>query len=155
MKPITLVLTTLKGERAEYNLLCCSRIPKSYLMDLYVLYMGIENQNPTVTEPIQSVTTLQVEEIMEPNVWIDCILWSRYRQQGETACLELFVGRPKHSQMYYAVGTSGTLLISPSATIKVHESTIQILCGQSKMYCSNPRIMWVDQKLNKDICKKV
>lgn len=128
-------------------------------MDLYVLYAGIENRAQSVdsaaaaaAEPVRSVTTLRVDEILEPGSWLNCILWSRYRQQGENACLELFVGRPKHSQMYYAVGTSGNLLMSPSGTIKVHESTIQMLCGQSKTYCSNPRILWVDRKANGDIC---
>lgn len=123
-------------------------------MDMYVLYMGIENQKQTVAEQVQSVTTLQVDKIVEPGLWINCILWSRYRQQADNACLELFVGRLKHSQMYYAVGTSGNLLISPSSTVKVHESTIKILCGQSKMYCSNPKIFWVDRNVSKDICKE-
>lgn len=148
MKPITLVMTTPKGEHAEYNLFCCSRLPKTYLMDLYALYEGIENQEQTVAEHVQSVTTLRVDKIVDPSLWINCILWSRYRRQGENASLELFVGRLKHSQMYYAVGTSGTLLMSPSTTIKVHTSTIQMLCGESKTNCSNPKIYWVDRKEN-------
>lgn len=156
MKLITLIMTTPKGDRAEYKLFCCSRLPKTYLMDLYTLYVGKENQKESYPEHVQSIITLEVDTILEPSVWLDCIKWSRFRRQGQTECLEVFVSRPKESQMYYAVGPNGTILISLNKSIQIHQSTVDILCGESKINCTNPKIFYVDWKehvQNEDFCR--
>lgn len=150
MKLITLIMITPKEDRAEYKLLCCSRLPKTYLMDLYTLYMGKENQKESYPEHVQSIITLEVDAVIEPSVWLTCIKWSRFRRQGPTKCLEIFVSRPKESQMYYAVGPNGTILISLNNTIQIHQSTVDILCGESKMHCSQPNIFYVDWKENEE-----
>lgn len=144
MKLITLIMTTPTGDRAEYKLFCCGKLPITYLMDLYALYVGKESPDETQPGYVQSITTLQVDKILEPNVWLDCIKWSRYRKQGERECLEIFISRPKESRGYYAVGPKGTLLISLNESIKIHQSTVDIWCGQTTMYCSRPKIFCVD-----------
>lgn len=155
MKLITLIMTTPKGNRAEYKLFCCSRLPNTYLMDLYTLYVGKENQNVTEPKHVQSIMTWHVDTILEPSVWLKCIKWTRFRRQGQTKCLEVFVGRPKKSQMYYAVGPNGTIFISLNKSIQIHQSTVDIWCGESKINCSHPKIFYVDWMVNveqKDLC---
>lgn len=153
MKLVTLILVTPTGERAEYSLFCCCRLPKTFLIDLYTLYVGKEQVEELLPEYVQSVTSLQVDTILEPSLWLDCLKWSRFRREEDKACLEIFVSRPKKSELYYAVGSTGALLIGKGHTIRIHESTVKILCGESKSSCSNPKRMQVDWKANEDKCK--
>ena len=154
MKLITLIMSTPKGERAEYNLLTCSRLPKTYLLDLYTLYVGRNGDEATVEATLPLMASLHVETIIEPNEWLDCIKWSRFRQEGHLKSLEIFVSRPFFSQHLYAVGEKGNILVdSDGFTIKIHETTVQILCGESKVYCSNPKIVWVDRRKETTISK--
>lgn len=116
-------------------------------MDLYTLYVGKQQQEQVPPEYVSSVTTMPVDDaILEPSVWVECIQWSRYRRQGETKCLEVFVRRPCQSQLYYAVGMEGTILMNETDFIQIHPSTVEILCGESKLSCLNPRVLWVDGK---------
>lgn len=148
-------MSTPRGERAEYNLLVCSRLPKTYLLDLYALYAGTEGEEMTVEAPLPSMTSLQVEELIEPREWLDCIKWSRFRRQGDRKCLELFVSRPLYSRHLYAVGKKGDILVDANGyTVKIHQSTVDILCGESRTYCSDPKILWVDCKKEATICKQ-
>lgn len=99
-------------------------------------------------EYIESIITLTVDKISSPDEWLNCITWSRYRQEEKKASLELFVKRPAKSEFYYAIGTNGTLLISrknPNESIKIHENTVDVLCGKSRLYCNKPTIIWVDK----------
>lgn len=113
-------------------------------MDLYALYVG---KTQEVSLPVQSsVVAMKVEKILDPSVWLNCIQWSRYRQEGDKKSLEIFVNRPVNSQMYYAVGTRGTILVGSNESIQIHASTVDILCGESKVSCSNPKIVWVDKQ---------
>ena len=120
-------------------------------MDLYSLYAGYTQQNISA-EYIESIIILNVDEILaNPDEWLNCIVWSRYRQWEKKASLEMFVKRPKKSEFYYAVGTNGTLLINQrnqNETIKIHENTVEVLCGRSRLYCNKPTIVWVDKGLN-------
>lgn len=152
MKLITLIMITPKGNRAEYKIFCCGRLPKTYLLDLYTLYIGKENKEESCSEHIQPITILQVEKIIEPNMWLDCVKWSRFRRQGQKECLEVFVSRPRNSQLYYAVGPKGTILISSNESVKIHQSTVEILCGKSTLHCSNPKIFCVDWNINEEFC---
>lgn len=146
MEVITLIMVE-KGNQAEYNVLCCSRLPKTYLMDLYALYVG-KSQESSQPEWVQPIVTMKVDKILDPSDWLDCIQWSRYRQEGDKKCLEVFVRRPINSQVYYAVGTRGTVLIGQNESIQIHTSTVDILCGESKLSCPNPKIIWVDKQLS-------
>lgn len=144
MKLITLIMSTPSGDRAEYTLLCCPRLPKTYLMDLYALYVGKE-QEVVLPEEVQSLTSLKVAEILDPSGWLECIQWSRFRREGEERkCLEVCVSRPLKSQVYYAVGMKGNVLMNADESIQVHPSTVEILCGESKTSCLRPRAVWVD-----------
>lgn len=143
-------MITPDGDRAEYTLLCCGRMPKTYLMDLYALYARKENQAESASEHVPPIVTLRVDALSDPSQWLDCIKWSRFRRQGERKCLEVFVSRPTQSQMYYAVGTKGDILIGPNESIKIHASTVNILCGESKTSCPSPKVVWVDRKMNED-----
>lgn len=147
MKVVTLILVKPDGSSAEYILLICSRVAKSYLVDLYSLYRGYAQPKENA-EYVDSIISLTVDEIFNPDEWLDCIAWSRYRQEEKKASLELFVKRPAKSEFYYAVGTNGTLLISrrnTSESIVIHENTVDVFCGRSRLYCNNPTIVWVDK----------
>lgn len=154
MRPVTLIMVAGGENRAEYSLLCCERMPQSYLTDLYALYAGRESQGAAAAGRVPSVVTLRVDEISEPSLWLDCIKWSRYRRQGEERrSLEVFVGRPTGSQLYYAVGPKGDVLVGgPNESIGIHESTVRILCGESKTGCPNPKAFWVDWKRSDPAC---
>lgn len=149
MKTITILLVErASGKCAEFVLLICSRVSKSYLVDLYTLYLGrTQEQENNLSEYVESINTFTVDEISNPDVWLNCISWSRYRQRDEKASLELFIKRPKKSEFYYAVGTAGTLLINrknANDSIKIHENTVDILCGKSRLHCTNPTVILVD-----------
>lgn len=146
-KIVTLILVKPDGSSAEFILFICSRVSKSYLIDLYSLYLGRAQQKEN-SEYIESVIILTVDKISNPDDWLNCIVWSRYRQEEKKASLELFVKRPVKSEFYYAVGTDGTLLINqknPNESIKIHENTVDVLCGKSKLYCNNPTIVLIDK----------
>ena len=137
-------MTTPRGESAEYNLLCCNRLPKTYLTDLYTLYTGKEGES-LLTTSVQSITSMQVEKLIEPKEWLNCIQWSRFRREGEKKCLEVFITKPIHSELFYAVGEKGEVWVGTNGTtLKIHTTTVQVLCGESKMNCSNPKIYWID-----------
>lgn len=147
MKIVTLILVEPDGSSAEYTLLICSRVAKSYLFDLYSLYAGRAREKEKA-EYVESIITFAVDEIANPDEWLNCIAWSRYRREEKKASLELFVVRPAKSEFYYAVGTDGTLLISrenPNESIAIHESTVDVLCGTSRLYCNKPTIVWIDK----------
>lgn len=147
MKIVTLITVEPDGSSAEFILLICSRVAKSYLVDLYSLYVGRAQQTENA-EYVDSVITLTVDKILNPDEWMNCIVWSRYRRQDKKASLEIFVKRPAKSEFYYAVGTNGTLLISrknANESIVIHESTVDVLCGKSRLYCNDPTIVWIDK----------
>lgn len=99
-------------------------------------------------EYVDSIITLTVDKIINPGKWMYCIVWSRYRQEEKKASLEIFVKRPAKSEFYYAVGTNGTLLISrknANESIVIHENTVDVLCGKSRLYCNDPTIVWIDK----------
>lgn len=146
MKPVTLVMITPRGDRSETELFCCCRLPETYLADLYALYSGGgAGVGQTAPEHVRSVTSLVVDEIVDPKLWLDCVLWSRYRREGGAASLEVFVRRPRNSRSFYAVGIKGNVLTSPEESIRIHESTVGILCGKSKRDCPDPVIHCINQ----------
>lgn len=58
----------------------------------------------------------------------------------------LVVGRPGETTLYYAVGETGSLLVSKtnsSDTIEIHEETVKVLAGESTEYCNYPFILCV------------
>ena len=147
MKTVTLILFTPTGSSAEFTLLICSKVSKSFLMDLYSLYVGYTLPEESL-EYVESIITLNVDKIINPDEWLNCIVWSKYQQIEKSASLELFIKRPEKSEFYYAVGISGILLLgrtNPNEMIKIHENTVEILCGKSRLYCNKPTIIWVDQ----------
>lgn len=145
VKCISLILSS-DSERVEYTLLICARVPVSYLMDLYSLYRGIDTR-PTGPGFVQTVTTLNVDEIVNPEEWLHCLKWSRFQKRGQDSSLEWFVARPKGSTFYYSIGDSGTLLVSrenPCETLRVNRETVEMVSGNSVEYCVKPLVCRVD-----------
>ncbi|GIY73865.1 hypothetical protein CEXT_54921 [Caerostris extrusa] len=134
-----------ESERMEYSLLICSKVPVSYLMDLYCLYRGI-NSPPMGPFYVKTVTVLCVEKVVDPEEWLYCIKWSKYQSQCEHSSLELFISRRNRSLFYYAVGDVGNLLVSRenNHTIQIHSETVQMLTGITGEYCHKPAIYVVD-----------
>lgn len=151
MKCITLVLVTPCAERKSYTLFTCSNVFITYLMDLYTLYTGHEKWCAPIfsADTIQSIVTLQVEDIIDPCHWLNCIQWTRYRRQGSEFCLEWFVSRPKHSAFYYSLGVQGNLLVNknnPNETIQIHEKTVHMMTDEIVSCCRKPIIIQIDKK---------
>lgn len=125
----------------EFTVLMCDRVTLSYLMDLYTLHVE-QPAKSTVSEPIQSVTTLLVPRIIDPTEWLHGIRWTRYRKYGANAesSLEWFIRRgPSNSGHYYSVGEEGTTLMprdSRMSSLTVHTATVRAVTGQA--YCKRP-----------------
>lgn len=133
-------------EQREYSIAICSRVAQSYLSDLVTLYTGKE-QSATTSDYVQSVTNLNVTEIIDPSKWFKCIQWSYYRCNKNHKCLELFITRPSSSSLYYAVGEKGTLLVNRynlKDLLKINDNTVDVLTGQSKLYCLKPTLKVID-----------
>lgn len=142
---MTLILIASNGQRAEYKILTCEYVLKSYIQDLYNLYIGkFINQ---AHELVQSATAIYVENVIHPKEWLNCIKWSRAQNMNNESSLELFVARSKNSSFYYAVGPSGNVLMnSNNDVLKIHNSTVEILSGNIKYICKNPKIICIEDE---------
>lgn len=130
----------------EYTVLACKRVSVSYLMDLYALYLG-KDTTLVPPVPVKSVVTLNVEKIIDPEKWLNCIKWARYQNQHTKLSLEWFIARPKNSGFYYSVGEDGSLLMPRNSylnTIQIHPETVKTISGKSVRYCSKPTLCVVD-----------
>lgn len=145
----------------------CDGLSAHYLIDLYRLY-GKTCGLPDAGGKISSVLTIRGQD-SNPKEWLGCVKWSRFRRAPPavaTMCaataaaangndlmsLEVLVERPGETSLYYAVGESGTLLVSssnPSDTMEIHEETVKILAGESCEYCTCPMILLVKQHAEK------
>lgn len=127
-------------------------------MDLYSLYRGVDS-SPTTGSFVKDVTMLQVDEILNPEEWLSCVKWCRYRHLGgDSKSLELFVARPTRSGFYYSVGEDGALLVShenPNHSIKIHKETVETMTGESAEYCLRPTIMLVDRELSEQKSEEI
>lgn len=150
-KYITLVQIAFHG-RSESTLLICSNVYKTYLQDLHTLYTGLPPvHSPPPYERVDSITVLRVPQIVDPKEWLNCIQWLRfYRVDETTACLELFVKRPRDSTFYYALGPEGKVLVNRhdvDETLHVHGSTVQVWSGADGNACRKPTLMTVDEAI--------
>lgn len=144
-KLITLLLITPTGARAEYKLLICEQVSKAYLQDLYNLYIG--RVRDVTHEMVSPVTTIYVDEIVNPKEWLNCVKWARYRCKSDLESLELFIDRPKNPNFFYALGTSGTMLIGKNEEIiKIHNVTLQTLTGKTTYTCRKPVINVIESR---------
>ncbi|KAG8173831.1 hypothetical protein JTE90_016320 [Oedothorax gibbosus] len=93
---------------------------------------------------------LNVNKIIAPNDWFNCILWSRYKHHGCEASLELFINRPKDSEFYYSVGEDGSMLMPRDTRLSVltiNPETVRTLAGQSVTMCPKPVLqVWEDKQ---------
>lgn len=133
-------------ERKEYTVLICDRVANSYLMDLYALYRG---KSPPHTPAlfVRSITTMNVEKVVDPEKWFHCLQWTRYRRQGNESSMEWFVARPTYSMFYYSLGEDGALLVPRDSSMKmieIHAETVKAIAGFSSVYCKNPILKIVD-----------
>ncbi|GBN13118.1 hypothetical protein AVEN_257698-1 [Araneus ventricosus] len=95
---------------------------------------------------------MNVEKVVDPEEWLTCIQWARYRWAEEKASMEWFIARPSNSMFYYSVGEDGSLLVprdSSMEMIQIHAETIKTITGNSSMFCKKPTIMKVD----KEVCQ--
>jgi hypothetical protein len=143
------------GVEREYSYLICSRVPRAFVHDLYALYSlkRIESSGSF----IGPVLLLRVEEIIDPEEWLRCVKWTRYRKVGHgDASLEWFIARPKNSAFYYSVGEEGTLLLSKDDddSIEIHRDTVCMFTKESSDFCHDPiltRINWNDGQNSKSV----
>ncbi|GFU30114.1 uncharacterized protein TNCV_4862441 [Trichonephila clavipes] len=145
-KVVTLVLVN-DQQRLEYTLLVCERVAVSYLMDLYALFTGV-NAPRMPNTLLKSVTTLNVDKILEPYKWLQCIQWTRYQQQGQKVSLEWFITRPNNSGFYYSLGEEGSLLVSRKNNmemIQIHPETVRTIAGLSTIFCTRPTLQQIDR----------
>lgn len=140
-KYITLVLIAPDETRAEYNILTCENVFKTYIQDLYNLYTG-KYKETQAHEFVEPVTAVYVDEIIDPKEWLNCIKWSRYRREAENGSLELFVVRRNNCTFYYAIGPGGTLLVNRNNEfMKIHPSTVELLTGETRYTCRKPTLV--------------
>ena len=142
------------GGRSEHTLLTCSRVPVEYVCDMYRLY----RDDPACGHDgamgfLTPITTLQVTRRTDPEEWLTgcfpCV--KRFRigcQSAEKQSLELFLGRPRNSDRYYAVGHDGTLFVSSRTqrTVHLHEETVRMLMKNTTVYCHRPTVNVVDRE---------
>lgn len=117
-------------------------------MDLYCLYCEIESPRLQPLQYVKTVTTMQVNRIVPPSEWLNCIQWSKFQRLGrDRLSLELFIVRPSESNFYYAVGETGTVLMcrDSAKTLKLNQDTVSVLTGASTSCCLKPSIRLVDE----------
>lgn len=137
---MTLVLVDPEQRRKEYNMLVCERVSISYLMDLYSLYQAKDSPRmpPVYVKP---VTMLKVDELLDPEDWLNCIRWTRFQQHGGDTSLEWFIARPKGAGFYYSLGEDGSLLMPQDtrmSILSINPETVLGVAGQSSLTCSKP-----------------
>lgn len=123
-------------------------------MDLYALYRG-ENAPQAPASFVKSITTMNVEKVLDPEEWLPCIRWARYRQVGNDASMEWFIARPTNSMFYYSLGEDGSLLVpreNNMEMIQINAETVKAIAGVSSMFCKNPTIIRVDKK---EVCESL
>lgn len=156
LKCITLILIDSE-QRVEYTLLVCERVSISYLMDLYRLYRGIKGHSVPSTR-IKSVTTLNVDRVLDPKEWLKCIQWARYQHDGHASSMEWFIARPDQSAFYYSLGDGGCLLVPRDNTqlemLEIHRETVSTVAGLNVNFCKQPVVKVVDEFKSK-LCGKL
>ncbi len=149
---MTLILTTPGGEQSEYKVAICENVCKTYLEDLYKLYNKddrVIDLDSRQYELVESVTRLNVDEIVHPDEWLHCIKWSKFCRHEKDCSLEIFVARPKDSAFYYAIGSRGTLMVNRDngiEIIKIHHNTVEVLSGETRYVCRKPMIEVIETK---------
>lgn len=137
----------------EYSYLICSRVARVLLHDLYSLYTS-KRIECNGTGYIGPVTSLQVDEIIDPEKWLHCVKWTRYNKAGDGhSSLEWFIARPKGSTFYYSVGERGTLLLSKdnlNNAMEVGRETVETYTGESNKFCKDPLMVRIDWEKNKE-----
>lgn len=148
MMTMTLILKDKTLYQVEYNYLICSRVSTNYLMDLYSLFKGINANTQILSTTIGTVTMMLVDEIIDPEEWLHCIKWTRYRRLSDSRkSLEWFIARPTQSRFYYSIGEDGTVLVCskpPQETLVISRDTVQTVLGESGKYCQNPTFIKID-----------
>lgn len=139
LKCVTLVLDA--DERKEYTLLACDSVSVAYLRDLFALYVGKDSQQVS-TSLIQPIVTLNVDKIINPNEWLGCILWTRYKRSGDKSTLEWCIRQAGgRASFYYSVGEDGSLLVPQEGSmIQIHKQTVEVVTGLSTLLCRKPTL---------------
>ncbi|GFW97217.1 uncharacterized protein TNCV_4784311 [Trichonephila clavipes] len=146
-KVVTLVLVN-DQQRLEYTLLVCKRVAVSYLINLYALFTGV-NAPRMPNTLLKSVTTLNVDKILESYKWLQCIQWTRYQQQGQKVSLEWFIARSNNSGFYYSLGEEGSLLVSRKNNMEmtqIHPEMVRTIAGLSTIFCTRPTLQQIDRQ---------
>lgn len=150
----------MKDEKVKtFNLLTCSRLPLSYIFDMYKLYtkliisqLVLETKYEKIDYSDKECLFLQKDMIIkinlpkyyDPNLWLfqpfQNILLYQHKKDCDKESLELYVNCLLKTEKYYIVGDNSTILLletNGNEKMIIHPSTINMLLERST-FCNRP-----------------
>lgn len=150
----------MKDEKLmTFNVLTCSRLPLSYIFDMYTIYTKLaitqlvletkyEKMDFSERECLflQNDMTIKIllPKYYDPNLWLfqpfQNILLFQHKKECDTESLELYINCLCKTEKYYILGENATVLLletNGNEKTLIHSSTINMLLERST-FCNRP-----------------
>ncbi|KMQ82321.1 hypothetical protein RF55_23366 [Lasius niger] len=162
---VSFIIEDPKGDRGEYVLLACDRIPMDYIYDMYFLYTGdyrnYDNDHPKKVDRLERNTILHLPSIIDVDLWLTgggstptttttsfpCIKCYTRSFDDRNQSLTVYLARPRNSKSYYALGKDGTLLLSAddeNDMAYLRAETVNMLLRNTTEHCHRPSVWRAD-----------